>query len=490
MLGMLGPGGLHVESTSVGDSQTTSGLDLFLELPPGPGRRAALERALHDAIRSGRLSPGAPLPSSRALSRDLGVARATVTEAYAQLAAAGYLATRQGAGTWVARGAGQEDGADPDEDRPGAPRFDLRPGLPDLTSFPRAAWLRALRAALGLATPDVLAAGDPRGRPELRLALRSYLARARGVQTSSSRLLVCNGVSQGLKLVCDVLRARGARRVAVEDPSLFLFPPIVRAASLEVVPVPVDEAGIQADRLFELDADAVLVTPAHQFPLGATLEPERRSALLRWAVERDAYVIEDDYDGEFRYDRKPVGAVQGVDPSRVIYAGTASKTLAPGVRLAWLAFPPSLVEPATRLRDVADRSAPALDQLALAELLASGEFDRHVRRMRLRYRARRDRLASALAEVAPGLALRGIAAGLHAILELPDDLPEERVLALAEERSVGLTGLGRFRHGAYRGPQALVIGYATPPEHGFPGALRALRSLLAALWNPGRGLRR
>ena len=465
-------------SSSAVISRTTSDRDLLLTLRRGRGSRAALEQALRDAIRDGRLQAGAVLPSTRVLARDLGMARSTVSEAYAQLTAAGYLMSRQGAATWVASGAARVQFETADPAPAAAPRFDLRPHAPDLSSFPRGLWLRALRHALAGATPDVFGPGDPQGRRELRAALAEYLTRARGVLTTPARLIVCNGFSQGLKLICDVLRARGASRVGVEDPSLWRLAEIVRTAGLESVPIPVDGEGLVVEGLDELDVAAVLVTPAHQFPLGSTMSPARRAALLAWAERQDAVVIEDDYDGEFRYDRRPIGALQGLDPNRVVYAGTAAKTLAPGVRLGWLSLPPWMLGPAVEIRTVVERFAGVLDQLALAQLIDSGEFDRHVRAMRRTYRRRRDMLVSAVSRAAPDLSVRGIEAGLHAVLELPDYLLEGELLSRAERCSIGLHGLGPYRHGVYAGPQALLVSYGRPPDHAFSASLRALTSLL------------
>ncbi len=453
-------------------------LVLLLELPPARGRRTALEQALRKAIRDGRLPAGSGLPSTRILARDLGIARSTVSEAYAQLTAAGYLAARQGAGTWVAPAAAHVPDRGVGERSTPSPRLDLRPGVPDLSSFPRLLWQRALRRALASAGPDVFAPGDPRGRAELRAALAGYLARARGVAASPGQLVVCNGFSQGLNLIYDVLRAQGARRVGIEDPSLWLFPPIARAAGLEPVPIPVDRDGLAVEPLAELDQDAVLVTPAHQFPLGVTMSSRRRAALLGWAAHHQAFVIEDDYDGEFRYDRYPIGALQGLDPERVIYAGTAAKTLAPGVRLAWLVLPSSLLPAALEIRSVADRYAGAMDQLTMAQLIEAGDFDRHVRRMRRTYRRRRDALIGAVYDTASVTRIHGTEAGLHAVLELPPAVPEENLLARAEEHSLGLHGLRRYRHGNSRGADALVVGYGTPAEHAFSAALETLATLL------------
>jgi GntR family transcriptional regulator / MocR family aminotransferase len=460
------------------ESRTSGEFDLLLDLAAAKGRRSALELALRDAIRAGRLRPGTRLPSSRVLARELGMARSTVSDAYSQLVAAGYLETQQGAGTWVASNAAARPVEEFEEPAPADPRFDLRPHLPDLNRFPRTAWARALGRALTDASDSVFAPGDPRGRPELRRSLTEYLARSRGAVTSPRQLLVCNGFCQGLRLLCEVLRERGARRIALEDPCLFLHPPIVRAAGLEVVPVPVDRDGLIVARLAETSADAVVVTPAHQFPLGATMSPRRRAALVAWAQENDAFIVEDDYDGEFRYDRQPVASVQGLDPERVVYAGTASKTLAPGLRLAWLALPPPLIAAAAVHRGLADRYAPVFDQLALAELIDRGDFDRHVRKMRLHYRGRRDKLLAAIRDAAPQLQPSGIAAGLHLVLELPPGLTEAAIVAAAQQRSIGLFGLATFRHGPFEHDQALVVGYGAPPDHNFDASVTALTSLL------------
>jgi GntR family transcriptional regulator / MocR family aminotransferase len=467
-----------MKSTSSPGSRTSAEVDLVLDLSAGKGRRSALELALRDAIRAGRLRGAMKLPSSRALAQELGLARSTVSGAYSQLVAAGYLETRQGAGTWVASNTTSRPSEGDEEPPREEPRFDLRPHLPDLNRFPRKAWVRALGAALTRATDAVLAPGDPRGRIELRRSLTEYLARSRGVLTGPRQLLICNGFCQGFRLLCEVLRSRGARRIALEDPCVFLYPPIARAAGLEVVPVPVDAEGLIVERLVETSADAVLVTPAHQFPLGATLAPRRRAALIAWACENGALVIEDDYDGEFRYDRQPVAALQGLEPDLVAYAGTASKTLAPGLRLGWLALPPSLAEAAAEHREVAERYAPVLDQLALAELIDRGDFDRHVRSMRLHYRRRRDNMLAEIRTSTPQFRPSGIAAGLHFVLELPRGLREAEIVTAAEARSIGLFGLETFRHGPSECYEALVIGYGAPAEHNFAASVSALSALL------------
>ena len=446
---------------------TSSGLDLHVPLGDGGGRRAALERALREAILSGRLPAGTKLPSTRALARDLGLARGTVVEAYEQLAVEGYLVTRPGAAARVGQAPAAFAGAGDADDPRRPPRHDLRVGSPDVSAFPREAWLRALRAALR-ETPDfALAASDPRGEPRLRLALAAQLGRARGVVAAPDRLLVCSGFSQGFSLLCRALVDRGARRIGLEDPGVPDHPEIARRSGLEVVGLAVDEQGARPP---DQALDAVLVTPAHQFPLGATMSAARRAEMLAWARATGALVVEDDYDGEFRYDRNPVGALQGLDPSQVAYAGTASKTLAPALRLGWLVLPPPLVEPVTALKELDDRHAPVLDQIALAALIEAGGFDRQVRRMRARYRRRRDALVATLGE----RRALGVAAGLHAVVPVED---QPAILAAAAERSLALSTLDDFRH-AGAGEPALVVGYGTPPEHGYAAALSALAEVL------------
>ena len=456
-----------------------AGVDLHLDLT-GTRRRAALESALREAVATGRLMPGTRLPSTRSLAADLGIARNTVADAYSQLVAEGWLAAQSGAGTRVAARA-PGDGRPADPVRPcGAERplrYDLRPGTPDLSMFPRARWLAAARAALGDAPDDAFGYGHPQGLPQLRSALAEYLARARGVRTGPERIIICAGFSHAFWLVCALLRGRGARRLAIERYLGNGTRAAAAASGLELTSVPVDRAGASIDALGR--ADGVLLTPAHQFPLGGALSPERRARVGEWAKRTDALIIEDDYDGEFRYDRHPIGALQALAPEHTIYIGTASKTLAPGLRLAWLAAPERLVEELLAGGEHAHRGVNTLEQLALAHFIRSGAYDRHIRRCRIGYRRRRDRLLATLGAEAPSVRVSGIAAGLHAMVELPAGIGEREVIAAAADRELALEGLAAYADGETGANQALVIGYGTPPEHAYGAALARLSATLA-----------
>ncbi|MFF7545925.1 PLP-dependent aminotransferase family protein [Streptomyces canus] len=454
----------------------TFGVDLHLE-PTGGGVRRGLTDALREAVRTGRLAPGTRLPSSRALAADLGIARNTVADAYADLVAEGWLTARQGSATRVSdRTVVPPTGAPSRPRAPGRPTHNLVPGTPDLASFPRAQWLKAARRALATAPYQALDYGDPRGRVELRTALAGYLSRARGVRADPEHILVCAGFSHGLRLLGAVLRARGARTVAVESYGLDVHWNLLAAAGLRTVPLPFDERGTDPGEL--TDQDAVLLTPAHQFPMGGTLHRDRRAAVVEWARRTGGLVVEDDYDGEFRYDRQPVGALQGLDPDHVVHAGTASKSLAPGLRLGWLVLPPGLMEEVLTAKGGID-SCGSLDQLTLAEFLVSGAYDRHVRAARLRYRRRRDALVAELARRAPRVHATGIAAGLHVVLRLPPGT-EQSALRAAAWQGLAVHGLHRYQHpeATVERRDALVVGYGTPPDHAWSTALEALCAVL------------
>jgi GntR family transcriptional regulator/MocR family aminotransferase len=472
------------------DWATFAGRDLHLDLDLKPGRRSSLEEALREAIRSGRLVADTRLPSTRFLAADLGLARGTVTDAYDQLAAEGWLVARQGSGTRVASAPIPTE-TSPDRPTASPPQVetgrchDFRPGRGDLSSFPRREWLAALRRALREADDAAFDYSDPRGLRVLRDALSAYLGRARGLPVDPDLVVVCNGWVQGFGLIAEALRDSGASRVAIEDPSMARNPATLRRFGLAIVTVPVDRQGADPEALESRgSAPAMLLTPAHQYPTGATLSSDRRAAWIGWARDHDSVLIEDDYDGEFRYDRQPVGALAALDPGRVIYAGTTSKTLAPGLRLGWLVLPRRWLDPVADLRPIVDRHTSALDQLAMAEMITSGAFDRHVRHARTRYRRRRDLLLTLLADQVPVVKPHGIAAGLHTVIDLPvDGPPEDEVIDHLARSDVAVHGLASYLHRNGAGtPPALVVGFATPPEHAFAIAARALASSLADLY--------
>jgi len=454
-----------------------SGLDLHLDWS-GRADSGDLAEALRTAIRDGRLAEGARLPSTRALARDLGIARGTVTRAYTRLAAEGFLLSRQGAPTTVAeRLRSDEDAAPPPQPPAPAPRWDFRPGRPDLSSFPRRDWSSAHRRVLRETPAGDLDYGDPQGPQALREVLADYLRRSRAVDTSPERLVVCNGYSEALSLLSRALLARGSTSIDFEDPSLPQFREIAASAGMAVRGVPVDDHGIEVD---ELRSPVAVVTPAHQYPLGVTMRARRRAELIRAARADGRLIVEDDYDGEFRFDRHPVGSLQGMAPDVVIYAGTASKSLAPALRIAWLALPARLVEPVRALKRHGGHG-PLFDQLALAELLRSGAYDQHVRRSRATYRSRREQLLAALDGIRARHRLypAGISAGLHLALRLDPAGPGERaILSRARDRGVELEALGpHWVHRDHR-PPGVVIGYAAPADHAFRPGLAALLDAL------------
>ncbi|GGR12851.1 GntR family transcriptional regulator [Actinoplanes ianthinogenes] len=452
-----------------------SGLDLHLGIDRARGLRAGLEEALRSAVRDGRLAPGDRLPSSRALAQELGVARGTVTQVYEQLTAEGYLTSRARSGVRIAPRPRPETTVSVPAVSPCWPpadRFDLRSGLPDLSMFPRREWLAATRHVLGSMPNTDLGYGDPAGDPTLRTALADYLGRSRGLRTSPEQIIVCAGYTHALRIICQAVRGT----IGFEDPTRQDYPAMAERLGLTVTRLPVDEDGLVVDAL--TGENAVVVTPAHQFPLGVTLSPQRRRDLLAWACRTDAVIVEDDYDGEFRYDRQPVGALQGLAPERVIYAGTVSKTIAPALRIAWLAVPGHLVPALRAVLRYDEAYVNVIDQQVLAHLIGRGDLDRHLRRCRVRYRQRRDRLGRVVAERLPHARLSGISAGLHAMMHLPG-AAEPELLGRLAARGVVTEGISLFYRDARDAPPGLVIGYATPPQHAFEPAIAALMAVCA-----------
>jgi GntR family transcriptional regulator/MocR family aminotransferase len=367
------------------------------------------------------------------------------------------------------------------QERAPRPAIDLSYGRADVSSFPRAAWLRSIRAALADAPNEVFGYLSGRGVPQLRTAMAEYLNRVRGTVADPEQMVICTGYAQGVTLLIGVLAARGAKRLALEDPSSNDDAlPAARAAGLDVVGIPVDGDGIRVDALRDSGADAVILTPSHQWPTGSVLSARNRAAVIRWAAERGAVIVEDDYDAEYRYDRTPVGSVQGLAPEHVVYAGSASKTLAPGLRLGWFVLPAHLTEPMAAAKVAADRGSAALEQMALADFVTRGEFDRHLRRMRPVYRRRRDALLAALARHLPWLEPDGVSAGLHLVAWLPPHLDEAAVVAAARRAGVGLDAVGPYRI-SNPGPGGLIFGYATVSERAIAEGVATLARVISEL---------
>jgi len=472
---------------------TGSSPDVLIPLNRSSGEalRTQLERGLRDAIRAGRLRADEKLPSTRELARGLGISRGMVVDCFDQLQAEGYLVARVGSATRVSPSAQRL----PTEARPPAkapipvpasqpmPRLiaDFLPAVPDLTSFPRTDWARATAEVCRDAPTAAFDYGDSRGSQRLREVLASYLSRVRGAAADSERVVVCTGFAQGLNLALASLAALGADRVAFEDPGYDETGRIAAGfAGVQLVPVPVDEEGVRVDALAAARVRAVVISPAHQWPTGVVLSPQRRQALANWAVLTNGWIVEDDYDAEFRYDREPVGMVQGLIPERVINIGTVSKSLAPTLRLGWLLCPPGLVEAVADLKIRADRGSPGLEQLVLARLIESGRFDRHLRRMRKIYTSKRDALVAALEEHAPEVRLSGLAAGFHAVAQLAPGASEAAVVEAARARGVGIYGMSANRSSRAPDPAQLVLGFGNLSERAIiEGITRVAPSLQA-----------
>jgi GntR family transcriptional regulator/MocR family aminotransferase len=438
-----------------------------------------IEAAIRDAVRSGRLPVGSSLPATRTLAADLGVSRGVVVEAYQQLVAEGYLTSRAGGYTRVAIGPQPVALSTVPAASP-APRIDFGYGRADVSNFPRAAWGRSVRRVLHEAPNERFGYPSGHGVPELREALALYLNRVRGTSAAPDDVVICNGYAQGVSLVVRMLVDLGAQRLAVEDPSVDDVHPVAADAGLDVVGVPVGDDGVDVGALVRTDADAVILTPAHQWPTGAVLSPAARTSVLHWASDRGALVVEDDYDAEYRYDRAPIGCMQGLAPDVVVYAGTASKTLAPGLRLGWLVLPRRLAERVATMKSAIDRGSAVLDQMAFADFLTRGEFDRHRRRMRPVYRRRRDTLLDALRRYAPDLRPAGIAAGLHLVAWLPPDLDEATVVEAAARRGVGVNGVRPYRL-SDGGDGGLIFGYSDLGERAITEGIGIVGDVIAAL---------
>lgn len=446
----------------------------WLTFDPQEGEtlRLALRRALHQAIASGALRPGVSLPSSRVLASQLGVSRGVVSDAYQQLESEGYLVSRPRSARIVGT-----LGATPFPKprailRRPTPLYDLTPTTPDASLFPLRRWLAAYDRVARRSPTAILDYREPQGEESLREALADRLGRTRGVITDPANIVIVQGTSQAIDLLLRVLRSRHLFRIGVEDPSHRTQHERIRALNLELIAQPVDRDGLIVGGL---DCDALLVTPAHQFPTGFVLSGQRRRQLLDWSTKREALLIEDDYDAEFRYDREPVRALQGLIPDRVAYVGTVSKTLAPSLRLGWVVAPDWLIDELITMKRLADDFTPALDQLALDALIRTGEYDRHLRRARVVYRRRRDRLVAALAKHLPRLSVEGVAAGVHLVLPLPPHVDDVAIVSAAYEAGIVVEALSRYQIRVRR--PGLVLGYGRLHE----SAIDAVVGVLAGI---------
>jgi GntR family transcriptional regulator / MocR family aminotransferase len=508
-----------------------SGAD-FLQLTPAAAPVRGLTGWLADAIRTaimdGRLQAGDLLPATRLLAGDLGVSRGVIVESYQRLADEGLVSARPGAGTRVvgvsrpspgsrrrpgsrgAPGLGAAPGAaaglgpapGPRAARAGArptnpmllpqrwrarAEIDLSPGVPDLSGFPRAAWMRAERLVLERATVADLGYGDPQGSQWLRAELAGWLARTRGLRAEPADIIVVTGVAQALALLARVLQARAVREIAVEDPGSRGARDDLAYWGLRPVPVPVDEHGLQVGELARGGQRAVLLTPAHQFPTGVVLAPQRRRDLVDWAAAADALIVEDDYDAEYRYDRAPVPALHGSAPGLVAYAGSTSKTLAPGMRLGWLIPPARLHADLVEAKYASDLGSPALPQLVLARLIASGELEQHIRLVRKRQRTRRDALLRALRSYLPEGRVQGVAAGLHLLVTFPSLAGPASDEDLAEAiLRTGVLVHPLTWHRQRPGVPGLVLGYAAHTPDRLHEAARRIAEAVKRAARPQR----
>ena len=448
-----------------------------------------------ELIREDVLRSGMRLPSSRQLADDLGVSRSVVVEAYQQLVAEGWLASSQRSGTWVSHRLAPDlvaAPANPGRPTPPAPpivRWDLRIGGADVAGFPRREWLASMQTTLRRAGRQDLDYPPVAGHPVLREELAQYLGRVRGVRGGKDQMMITAGFAQGLSLMCNLLRRLGIATIALEDPGQPGHRAFVENIGLRVAAIPVDEYGIDVTSLSNSDARAVLVTPAHQFPTGAPLAPHRRQALLDWAERVDGLVIENDYDGEFWHDTdQSLPSLQGMRPSRVVYGGTASKTLAPGLRLGWLCVPAELVAELEHTRERYDLGAGSMDQLAYADFVRTGRLDRHLRRMRSRYGSRLRTMTAVLSEHLPDVRVGGSAAGMHAYLRLPEYLDERALVEAALRRRILVHGAAHFRLDGRMPDPAIVVGYATQPRSSLVEAIQLLAQAATVLLRQSRQL--
>jgi GntR family transcriptional regulator/MocR family aminotransferase len=462
------------------------------ETPLAPPRLRQLENGLREAIRSGRLRAGVRLPASRALSEQIDCSRWMVVQAYEQLEAEGYLHSQVGSGTFVhGVPAGQTPAAQPPRAAETSYLFDFRTGIPDLSLFPRAQWLRAAKAAFTNAPSASLDYGDPDGLPALRTVIADYLGRVRGSSVSEQNTFITNGAVHALGILARTLAAKGIKRIGVEDPGWIPLRLPFEGSEVEAVPIPVDDEGLSVAALRRASVGAALVSPAHSFPVGSVMSRQRRLELMEWAEQTDGLIVEDDYDAEFRYDRHPLGTLQGVHPERVALLGSVSKSLAPGLRLGWLVAPPGLRELIKAGRSQIDAGISVFSQLTFSEFIADGAFERHLRTTRREYAQRREALIAALHEQFPHTTVSGTAAGLHALVKLAASGDDDRVQAALEAHGVRAYSLRRYCHDGKLPAQFdnglwLVLGFGGIPTRRINDGVHVIAEAIRSQIGPAR----
>lgn len=447
--------------------------------------RRHLETQLRTAITSGRLVPGTRLPSTRDLARQLNVSRGTTLAVYEQLVAEGYLESKRGSATRVTFGGVPRPpypapGETPPPFKEQVVHCDLDPGFPSLSAFPRNAWLAAYRAGLSALTDADLGYPPPAGLLSLRREVASYLGRVRSMPTSADDLVITGGTFDALAVIADCLREAGHSTIAVEDPSNPHLLRMFTTHGLEPVPIAVDEEGLDVSRLDRSGCRAVLVTPAHQYPLGVQLSPRRRRALIDWAIKGDCLVIEDDYDAEYRYDRAALGALRTLAPTVVAYLGTLSKTLAPGLRIGWLAAPAWLCASVRNRKHLGDRGDNVITQAAVREFLGTGGYDRHLRSTRLQYRRLRENLLESVSTHLPDCTPIGIEAGLHVVIRLPENEQDSTLVEHLATAGIRVAALTAYRH-HHSGFPGLVLGWAQARPNQLATSIQTLAGIRRTL---------
>ncbi len=490
-----------------------------------PGQGASQYRQLYEQLRekiiNGEIPVAARLASSRSLSREYGISRAIVLEVMEQLKVEGYLETRHGSGTYITPGLFRE--ADPGGkpqagepltpepaimDRPGAgvsgsihnqiqgsirnrttgsagepplpasPRFSFISGLPDLSLFPRRAWSMSYRRALEYADEQALSYGSPLGSLALRQELAGFLFRSKGIRTVPENIFITSGAAQGIALMAAVMRNKhGPNTVITEDPVIDFVPHIFRDFSYVIEYAEVDEEGIIPQSISSENARLVFISPSHQFPLGGTLSAARRIQLLHKVPEKDCYILEDDYDGEFRYDSNPIAPLQVLAPGRVVYIGTFSKNLAPALRLGYMVVPDGLVEPLGELKNRGDRWTEGLGQRAMARFIGDGHLERHILRMKKIYIKRKRVIHEILHKTfGSGLRISGHSTGLHMVLRFPGMVFHEETTNRLLAKGLYIEPVAAYCIKSTGHRDKLILGYGRIMNEQVPAAVRILKA--------------